>query len=150
MTDYLILIPIMFSFLVTLFMMPLWIKKAKQLGLIWDDMNKTGAEKVAGSGGVGVIVGALIGIMIFIAYRTFYLKTNSSIIEILALLVVILASFAIGLMDDLFGWQHGGLSKTSRLILVFPVKSITGLTVRVKVLFKLAVIAATPFSEYEP
>lgn len=118
MISYLILIPILASFLITLFMTPLWISKAKQIGLIWADMNKIAAEKVAGSGGVGVIVGFVISIMIYIAYRTFYLQTNLFLIEILAILVVVLSSFIVGFIDDLLGWQHGGLSKTSRLILI--------------------------------
>ena len=46
-----ILIPAIFvSFFATLFVLPFWIKKAKKIGLIWEDMNKIGhPKKVAGS-----------------------------------------------------------------------------------------------------
>ena len=40
MIDIMLLIPILLSFLITLFVIPFWIKKAKDIGLIWDDMNK--------------------------------------------------------------------------------------------------------------
>lgn len=118
MISNLILVPILAAFFITLFMMPLWIKKAKQINLMWDDMNKVKAEKVAGSGGIAVIFGFFISIIIFIAFRVFYLKTNTYLVESLAILVTILCLLIIGLLDDLLGWQHGGLSRTSRIILV--------------------------------
>ena len=35
-----LLIPIFLSFFITLFSIPAWIKKAKEIGLTWEDMNK--------------------------------------------------------------------------------------------------------------
>ncbi|MCX8159004.1 MAG: glycosyl transferase family 4 [Candidatus Pacearchaeota archaeon] len=81
-------------------------------------MNKIGSEKVAGSGGIIVLLGFLIGVFVFIAYRTFYLKSNDFLILLLSLLLVVLLSSLIGFIDDLFGWQKGGLSIFSRLILL--------------------------------
>ena len=118
MISYILLIPIIASFFITLFLIPSWIKKAKQIHLIWDDMNKISLPKISGSGGINVVLGFIIGVLIFIAYRVFYLKTNLFLIEILTILVVILSLLIIGLIDDLFGWQKGGLSISSRLILV--------------------------------
>lgn len=116
--DYLLLIPILISFLVTLFFIPKWVKKTRQIGLVWEDMNKLSSEKVAGSGGIGVILGFIIGVLIFIAYRVFYLNSSVFLIEILAILTVIVMLAGIGLFDDLLGWRKGGLSMKSRLILV--------------------------------
>jgi UDP-N-acetylglucosamine--dolichyl-phosphate N-acetylglucosaminephosphotransferase len=117
--DYLLFIPIIVSFLVTLFLMPYWIRKAKQIGLFWDDMNKTGIQKVAGSGGIIAILGFIIGVLIYVAYRTFYLKIpNGYLVEIFALLCSVLILAGIGIIDDLLGWQHGGLSRRSRIIMV--------------------------------
>ena len=49
----------------------------------------------------------------------FILKSyDSHLIEIFSLISVILLLSFFGLIDDLLGWQHGGLSKRSRLILV--------------------------------
>jgi len=119
MINYILLIPILVSFFITLFFLPVWIRKAKQIGLVWEDMNKLQSEKVSGSGGVMALGGFTIGILLFVAYRVFYLESyNSHLIEIFALLCSVLMLGGIGFMDDLFGWQHGGLSKRTRIILV--------------------------------
>jgi len=100
--------------------MPFWIRKAKQIGLIWEDMNKPGHPKnVAGSGGVIVVISFILGVLIYIAIKTFILKTNTTTLEIFALLLTILIALFIGFIDDIFGWTHGGLSKKSRIITVF-------------------------------
>lgn len=121
MTDYILIIPILASFFVTLFLLPLWIKKAKSLGLLWGDMNKlSNWEKIAGSGGVIVVLGFVIGVLLYIAYRVFFLKSlNGFLVEIFSLIVVVLMLAGIGFIDDLFGWRKGGLSKKSRIIMVF-------------------------------
>ena len=118
MKDVLLIIPILTSFLVTLFLMPIWIKKAKQIGLMWDDKNKLTKEKVAGSGGLVVLTSFIISVFIFVAYRTFYFKDTTYLIEIIALSAVVLLAAGVGLIDDLFGWQHGGLSRRSRMIMI--------------------------------
>jgi len=116
--DFRLLIPILTSFLIVLFLMPFWIRKAKQIGLLWDDMNKWKSKKVAGSGGLIVFVGFVLGVLLFIAYRVFYLKSNEFLIEILTALILISLLVIIGLIDDLLGWQRGGLSKRSRIIMI--------------------------------
>jgi UDP-N-acetylglucosamine--dolichyl-phosphate N-acetylglucosaminephosphotransferase len=100
--------------------MPFWIKKAKQIGLVWEDMNKPKKEKnVAGSGGITVVMGAMVGIFLYIAIQTFYFKSLNGIsLEIFAMLSTLLLVAGIGLIDDLFGWKKGGLSKRSRIILI--------------------------------
>jgi len=114
-----LLLTIFISFFCTYLILPYWIKKAKQIGLIWKDMNKPKQPKnVAGSGGLIVVLGFVLGVLFYIAIKTFYFKSTSALIEILALLVSILLISIIGLIDDIFGWQLGGLSKRSRLILV--------------------------------
>lgn len=112
---------ILISFFVTLLIMPLWIKKAKQIGLIWEDMNKPNRERnVAGSGGVIVILGTLVGIFLYIAIRTFYFKSSDggTSVQIFAIVSSLFLVTGVGLIDDLFGWKKGGLSIRSRLILV--------------------------------
>lgn len=112
-------IPILASFFVTLFLVPFWIRKARQIGLMWDDMNKLSSQKVAGSGGIITVCGFVSGVLLYIAYIVFILeKYNSHLIETLALLNVILILAGIGLVDDLLGWRRGGLSRRSRLITV--------------------------------
>ena len=113
-----ILIPVMVSFLLTLFLIPFWIRKARSIGLVWEDMNKYAKTKVAGSGGLMVVLGFVFGVLVFVAYRVFIFKTDLFLIEILALLVVVLLLSGIGLVDDLLGWRKGGLRKKIDLFLL--------------------------------
>lgn len=118
MANYILLIPILISFIVVFLVLPYWIKKARQINLLWEDMNKSGAEKVAGSGGIIAVLGFVIGVLLYIAHRVFIISDSTYLIEILALLTVTLILTSIGIIDDLLGWHRGGLSKRSRLILV--------------------------------
>lgn len=110
---------ILISFFVTFLLMPFWIKKAKQIDLIWENMNKMNKERnLAGSGGVIAILGTLIGIFLYIAIRTFYFKsTDGDLVQIFAIISSLSLVAGVGLIDDLFGWKRGGLSIRSRLIL---------------------------------
>jgi len=109
----------LFAFLVVLFVLPLWIKKTKQLDLLWEDMNKPGHPRnVASSGGVVVILGFLLGVLFYIGLKTFILGAiDDKIIKLFAVLNIILMFAFIGIIDDLFGWKHGGLKKGTRLVL---------------------------------
>ncbi|MDD5699653.1 MAG: glycosyl transferase family 4 [Candidatus Nanoarchaeia archaeon] len=116
----LLIATIFISFFITLFALPFWISKAKQIGLVWEDMNKFRKERnVAGSGGIIVVLGTIIGIFLYIALQTFYFKqTDGVLISSFALLTSILLVAGVGLIDDLFGWKRGGLSIRSRIILI--------------------------------
>ena len=115
----LLIVSLLLGFVVTLFFTPIWIKKSKQIGLVWEDMHKIGHPKnVAGSGGIGVLFGFLIGVLFYIAVKTFYFKSLTDDITIFALLTTILIVSVIGFIDDLFGWRRGGLSIKSRLLLL--------------------------------
>jgi UDP-N-acetylglucosamine--dolichyl-phosphate N-acetylglucosaminephosphotransferase len=116
----LLFIPIMLSFFVTLLALPSWIKKAKKIGLVWEDMNKyTHPKNVAGSGGIIVVMGFVLGVLCYIAIKTFVLQTNVTTVEIFALLTTILIVSFVGIVDDIFGWQRGGLSARLRIALIF-------------------------------
>lgn len=112
-------IPIVASFLITLLLMPFWIRKARQIGLIWEDMNKYSKPKVAGSGGIVVLLGFILGVFVYTAYNVFLVEVASDqLIGIFALTSVVLLVSMLGFIDDLLGWQHGGLSRRSRIVLV--------------------------------
>jgi len=116
--ETLLIAPIIFGFLVTLFALPPWIRKAEQTGLVWKDMHKRGySKKVVGSGGIGLLLGFVLGVLSYIAIKTFFLKFNITTIEIFALLTTILIAGFIGLIDDFLGWVHGGLSAKLRIFL---------------------------------
>lgn len=109
----LIVMTVFLSFFCTYLTLPFWIKKAKQIGLLWEDMNKPRREKnVAGSGGIIVVIGAIIGIFMYIAIQTFYFKSSDGIsIQLFAMTSTILLVAGVGLIDDLFGWKKGGFQK---------------------------------------
>lgn len=118
MLDIQLLILPLLAFLVALFATPIWIRKAHQIGLVWPDMNKINGDKVSGSGGVIVLLAFIVSVFGYMAYITFYLHETSYLVELFALTSVMLLLGGIGLVDDLLGWQRGGLSRRSRLILV--------------------------------
>ena len=119
MVSYLLVLPLLLSFLLVFFMMPFWIRKVKSIGLIWDNMNQIDGAKIAGSGGVIVLLSFCLSSLAYVAYRVFNLGTvNGSLVEIFALLITVLFMGFVGFIDDLFGWRHGGLSVKSRLVLV--------------------------------
>ena len=118
--NLILILPLLLSFFVCLFLIPFWIRKAKEIGLIWEDMNKPEHPKeVAGSGGVAVFLAFIVGTFTYIAIKTFYFRSQDNIIAIFALLSVVLVIAFIGILDDLLGWKKGGLSIRSRLILLF-------------------------------
>jgi len=115
--EKILVLSIAISFLVTFMSMPFWIRKAKKIGLIWSDMNKYEKVKVAGSGGIIALLGFILAVLVYIALKTFYFKSGEHIVEILALTTSVLMFAGIGVIDDLLGWQHGGLSKNLRILL---------------------------------
>ena len=69
------------GFLIVLFSMPIWIRKAKQIGLIWKDMNKYNSKTdIAGSGGIVVVSAWVICALFIVAYNVFYLKSTNYIL----------------------------------------------------------------------
>ncbi len=117
--EYTLLYPLILSLILTLILMPLWIKKCRQTGMLWEDMNKPDHPKnVASSGGIVVITGFVLGVLVFIALRTFIIKSSENSLAIFAILTSILFLAVIGLVDDLLGWKNGGLSKNIRIFLI--------------------------------
>ena len=121
MIEIFLLFSLVISFLLTVLVLPLWIRKTKRIGFLWEDMNKYKHKKnVSASGGIVVVIAFVLGVLYYIAVRTFLIDAGDGIsVEIFALLSVILILAMIGIIDDLFGWRHGGLSIRMRLILAF-------------------------------
>ncbi|MBI2631477.1 glycosyl transferase family 4 [Candidatus Pacearchaeota archaeon] len=118
MITYILTLPIIVSFLITLFFLPSWISRAKNAGLTGKDMNKFSRDKVAEAGGVIVIAGFIFSSLLYVAIKTFYFKSQANVVEIFALLTLILIIAFIGIIDDILGWKIG-LGKKVRLFLVF-------------------------------
>src|SRR6185436_2120129 len=106
MTSYILILPLAISLIAVLFLMPWWIRKVEFIGLVWEDMNKIKSEKVAGSGGLIVLLAFLLGVLSYISYRVFVLGIkNGNLVEIFAILVSVIFMGFIGFMDDLLGWK---------------------------------------------
>ena len=60
----------------------------------------------------------VLGVLSYVAIRTFVLGGNGETTQIFALLGVILILAVVGLVDDLFGWKQGGLSARFRILLI--------------------------------
>jgi len=115
----LLIIPLLISFFITLFFTPIWIKKVRKTSLMGKDMHKLFKRKVAEAGGISVLFGFIIGILFYIAIKTFYFKTMENLVEIFTLLSVILIISLIGLVDDILGWKIGLTKKTRIFFLIF-------------------------------
>ena len=112
-----ILIPFLISALAVAFALPHWIHKTHSIGLVWEDMNKLERPKVSASGGIVVVMAFILGVLTYIAIRTFVLQADSVSLPIFALMSMILILAIVGLTDDLLGWKHGGLSVRFRIFL---------------------------------
>ena len=95
------------TFLVTLIVIPDWIRKAKKVGLMGKDIHKLSQRPVAEMGGVITLLGFIIGILLYIAIRVFFFQANTQIASILAILTGILIAGIIGIIDDILGWKIG-------------------------------------------
>ena len=81
--DYLLIIPLLVSFIVALISLPYWIKKCKSVNLLWKDMNKFGHPKnVASSGGIVVIMAFILGVLTYVALKTFIFQGVVNALEI--------------------------------------------------------------------
>lgn len=115
-----LLIPILISFILAFYALPKWILKCKQVGYLWEDMNKVNRNKnVAASGGVIVVISFILGVLSYIAIKTFIMNQSDRTLQIFALLSVILIFALVGFIDDVLGWTFKGLSMRFRLFLAF-------------------------------
>ncbi len=89
------------SFLITLILTPVWIKYAKNVGLIGIDLHKEDKTEVAEIGGIIVLMGVFSGFFLDFSY------------ELLPIALYLILVSLIGLMDDLLGF--GKLEK-----IIFP------------------------------
>ncbi len=118
--EYVLLVSVLVSFVLAVSFLPMWIRICRKLGLVWEDMNKFGHPKnVASSGGVVVVMAFVLGVLSYLALKTFLFGGQSKALEIFALLTVILILGVVGLVDDLLGWKKGGLPMRIRLLLAF-------------------------------
>ena len=117
--EILIFVSLLISLIICLIFLPKWNRKCREVGLLWEDMNKFNKPKnVASSGGIVVVMAFVLGVLFYVAIRQFIFKDIDGIsLQIFGLLSVILILAIVGLTDDLLGWKHGGLSAKFRIFL---------------------------------
>jgi len=99
---WILLLPVLVSFFVVIAMMPFWIKKAKFMGLIGNDINKYSKPEVAEGGGIVTLAGFLIGVLIYVAIRTFIFEQTIDVnLEVFVLVSSVLMVGFIGIVDSL-------------------------------------------------
>ena len=116
-----LLASVLISFALAVLSLPRWIRKCKRSDLLWEDMNKfEKTRNIAASGGIVVVMSFILGVLCYIALRTFIFNAIADggiNLLLFALINVILILSVVGLIDDLLGWKHGGLSARLRIFL---------------------------------
>jgi len=112
-----LLIIILISFFCTYLILPYWIRKAESNKLVGIDIHKKDKRKIAEAGGIVVLLGASIGILLYIAVKTFYFQNDTTTTYIFAILCVLFISLIVGLVDDFLEWKKG-LNKKIRLSII--------------------------------
>jgi UDP-N-acetylglucosamine--dolichyl-phosphate N-acetylglucosaminephosphotransferase len=118
--EWLLFLCFIVAFLVTLLLVPKWMKKATAMGLTGKDMNKPGKPLVPEAGGITVIAGAVMGILLYIFIMTFYFSTTFGLIEIYAVIATILLAGFVGFIDDILGWK-AGISQLTKVLSTIPI-----------------------------
>jgi UDP-N-acetylglucosamine--dolichyl-phosphate N-acetylglucosaminephosphotransferase len=114
-----ILIILLLSFFAVLVVMPLWIRKMKQIGIVGKDMNKYNKPKIAEMGGVPVVMAFVFSLLFYVGLSTFYYGDQTSVIPVLACISTLLIIAVIGMIDDIFGWKIG-LKQKHKVLLTIP------------------------------
>jgi UDP-N-acetylglucosamine--dolichyl-phosphate N-acetylglucosaminephosphotransferase len=116
--EWILLSSVLISFILVVLSMPRWVRACRAIGLTWEDMNKLCRPKnVAASGGIVVIMAFVLGVLFYLAMKTFLFSGQVKALEIFALLAVVLMVALIALVDDMLGWKKGGLPIRIRLLL---------------------------------
>lgn len=117
MINAILIVPFIASFFVTLFLLPSWIRRAKNAGLVGRDIQKFSEEKVPEAGGVTVLCGFAFGTMIYVAINTFVFGRADNFIEIFSFMSSLFFIAFVAFTDDILGWKIG-LRRRTRIVLV--------------------------------
>jgi len=108
MIEYLLSIfTLLFSFLLTYFLVKKWITLGKELGFVGKDLNKYEKPEVTEIGGFFALLSISISILLYVALKVYLIKTTFNLIQIFVIETVISLSLIIGTLDDVLGWKKG-------------------------------------------
>jgi len=108
------------SFFTTMFLIQLWIRAAKKFNLVGKDLNKFGGPAVPEAGGLPVMFGMLAGILIYIFFKTFLIKTETHTLVLFAVMMSFILAGFLGFIDDILGWKQG-LKQWQKPFLTLPI-----------------------------
>ena len=120
MEEIAILFAMVIGFVITVFILPFWIRKASQAGLLGKDMNKYNKPEVAEAGGVVFVLGTLFAVLFYIFTKTFYFGTGTNLVETFAILLTLLFAGFVGFVDDMLGWKIG-IKRMHKVLLTIPI-----------------------------
>ncbi len=106
------------GFFVTLLVLPYWIRRAKEHGLVGKDIHKLNGKEVAELGGLIVVFSAILGILAYVAFSVFVYKNSSQMLYLMSATTSIFIALIIGLFDDILGWKIG-LRQYQKMFLTF-------------------------------
>jgi len=118
-TEYLVILSLAISFFVSLYLTKIWIRAAKSFGMTGKDRNKIDGQQVSEEGGIAVLFGILSGIFVYIFFKTFYLKTETHLTLIFAVMCSLLFAGFLGFIDGAIRWKKG-LRQWQKPLLMLP------------------------------
>jgi UDP-N-acetylglucosamine--dolichyl-phosphate N-acetylglucosaminephosphotransferase len=89
------------GFLTTFFVAPIIIRFLKVIGVVGIDLHKKNKPAVPSSGGVCVVLGLIVGLLIYIGIQTFVYKSNDNALNFLAAICSMILVTGLGFIDDL-------------------------------------------------
>lgn len=108
------------SFIVTLILTKLWIKIATREQHMVKDVNKLGNVMIPYSGGIAVLSGFVFSVLAYVAISIFYIKRETHLVQIFAILTSLLIIGFIGFLDDNLGGWRKGLRRWQKPLLTLP------------------------------
>lgn len=104
---FILLLIVLFSFLLTYFLVKKWIKIGKELKFVGKDMNKYEKPEVVEAGGFYVILSIIISLLLYISIKMYILGTVHNLLQIFTIITILSLSTIIGALDDFLGWKKG-------------------------------------------
>lgn len=97
-----ILLPVIISFITTLYITPIFINFLYVVGIVGLDLHKRNKPKLPASGGICVAFGVLAGLLVYLGLKAFFFTSEPNMsLEIMALTSSVLIVAFGGLFDDL-------------------------------------------------
>jgi len=107
------------SFGVTFFLMPEWIKYARKLKIIGQDMHKVDKTEIPEAGGLIIISAIIFALLFYAGVQVFLMENQQAMMFVIGSIGSILCVAIIGVMDDFRGWKVG-LKQWQKPLMTLP------------------------------